>query len=69
MLFETCSDFHLERILIFSLFDVFWQLPLSIIISNLSLNLKSVDKIPRGGGADSHMKQTGMLVGNFEFNP
>ena len=22
---------------------------------------------PRGG--DSHMKQTGMLVGNFEFNP
>jgi len=23
--------------------------------------------IPRGG--DSHMKQTGMLVGNFEFNP
>ena len=24
--------------------------------------------LPRGGG-DSHMKQTGMLVGNFEFNP
>ena len=22
-----------------------------------------------GGGGDSHMKQTGMLVGNFEFNP
>ena len=21
------------------------------------------------GGEDSHMKQTGMLVGNFEFNP
>ena len=21
------------------------------------------------GGGDSHMKQTGMLVGNFEFNP
>ena len=20
-------------------------------------------------GGDSHMKQTGMLVGNFEFNP
>ena len=20
-------------------------------------------------GVDSHMKQTGMLVGNFEFNP
>ena len=23
----------------------------------------------RSGGGDSHMKQTGMLVGNFEFNP
>ena len=22
-----------------------------------------------GGGGDSHMEQTGMLVGNFEFNP
>ena len=22
-----------------------------------------------GGGGDSHMKQTGMRVGNFEFNP
>ena len=22
-----------------------------------------------GGGGNSHMKQTGMLVGNFEFNP
>ncbi len=26
-------------------------------------------KGPRGGGGDSHMKQTGMLVGNFKFNP
>ena len=24
---------------------------------------------PGGGGGDSLMKQTGMLVGNFEFNP
>ena len=24
--------------------------------------------VTRGGG-DSHMKQTGMLAGNFEFNP
>ena len=23
----------------------------------------------RGGGGDSHIKWTGMLVGNFEFNP
>ena len=22
-----------------------------------------------GGGGDSHMEGTGMLVGNFEFNP
>ena len=22
-----------------------------------------------GGGGGSHMKQTGMLLGNFEFNP
>ena len=22
-----------------------------------------------GGGGDSHMKWTGMLIGNFEFNP
>ena len=22
-----------------------------------------------GGGGESHMEQTGMLVGNFEFNP
>ena len=22
-----------------------------------------------GGGGDSHAEQTGMLVGNFEFNP
>ena len=25
--------------------------------------------MPREGGGDSHMEQTGMLVGNFEFNP
>ena len=25
--------------------------------------------LPPGGEGDSHMKQTGMLVGNFEFNP
>ena len=24
---------------------------------------------PHPGGGDSHMKQTEMLVGNFEFNP
>ena len=30
---------------------------------------KQVRWNPPGGGGDSHMKQTGMLVGNFEFNP
>ena len=28
-----------------------------------------VEVCPRGGGGDSHMKQTRMLVGNFEFYP
>ena len=26
-------------------------------------------KYPGVGGGDSHMKQTGMLVGNFELTP
>ena len=25
--------------------------------------------VPGGGGGDSYVEQTGMLVGNFEFNP
>ena len=25
--------------------------------------------LARGGGGNSYMEQTGMLVGNFEFNP
>ena len=32
----------------------------------ITTNLLSLDK---PGEGDSHMKQTGMLVGNFEFNP
>ena len=32
------------------------------------LDILRMPKPPRGGG-DSYMKQTGMLVGNFEFNP
>ena len=31
-------------------------------------NCERVGKFP-GGGGDSHIKQTGMHVGNFEFNP
>ena len=29
----------------------------------------SVNLVPGGGGGDSYMERTGMLVGNFEFNP
>ena len=32
-------------------------------------NLVSVPSGGGGGGGDSHIKWTGMLVGNFEFNP
>ena len=28
-----------------------------------------IAKAPKSRGGDSHIKQTGMLVGNFEFNP
>ena len=41
-------------------------------VVNYALNIKGIkepgcEKLPRG--VDFHMKQTGMLVGNFEFNP
>ena len=32
-------------------------------------HVRFVDLLTSRGGGDSHMKQTGMLVGNFEFNP
>ena len=38
-------------------------------IANLVSIQTSFDPPGGGGGGDSHMKQTGMLVGNFEFNP
>ena len=39
-------------------------------IYKVVLTFKSVDEILKWlPGGDSHMKQTGMLVGNFEFNP
>ena len=31
--------------------------------------IKDRNRFFHPGGGDSHMKQTGMLVGNFEFNP
>ena len=39
-------------------------------IPGLGCSTKSMYETPGGGGGGkSHMKQTGMLVGNFEFNP
>ena len=35
----------------------------------LVLNYDAGEETSPGGGGDAHMKQTGMLVGNFEFNP
>ena len=34
-----------------------------------SLGVQNKDLVAPGGGGDSRMKQTGMLVGIFEFNP
>ena len=31
--------------------------------------MAALASVEPGGGGDSHMKQTGMLVGNVEFNP
>ena len=33
------------------------------------IDMGFLTKLPGGGGGDSYMEQTGMLVGNFEFNP
>ena len=38
-------------------------------VSHPVVGLDSSSERDPGGGGDSHMKQTGMLVGNFEFNP
>ena len=42
--------------------------PLSLSDHHIFNELFQMIMISRGGG-NSHMKQTGMLVGNFEFNP
>ena len=39
------------------------------IVSRLSDSLVNDSLVPGGGGGDSHMEQTWMLVGNFELNP
>ena len=35
----------------------------------VSVETETKENASPGGGGDSHMKQTGMLVGNLEFNP
>ena len=40
--------------------------PFIIVLETLASTIRSDNDIP---GGDSHMKQMGMLVGNFEFNP
>ena len=50
----------------FSDFEYICELPLSM---RVRLKMDSIWVRTRGGGGNSHMKQTGMLVGNFEFNP
>ena len=37
--------------------------------SGIALGLLDQKGVISPGGGDSHMKQMGMLVGNFEFNP
>ena len=38
-------------------------------ISDLTQHMNDPGGGGGGGGGDSHMEQTGMLVGDFEFNP
>ena len=49
------------------IFSCIFQLSTSLLI----LSKHRGEDVPRGGGGggDSYMEQTGMLVGNFEFNP
>ena len=44
-----------------------WNMSLCILPALKAAEIAKFIALPRGG--DSHMKQTGMLVGNFEFNP
>ena len=41
----------------------------TLIVSEIDEIKSKLDGIARPRGGDSHMKQTGMLVRNFEFNP
>ena len=42
---------------------------ISWLVSVESKRIGSKQEPRPGGRGDSHMEQTGMLVGNFEFNP
>jgi len=45
------------------------KLTFSVIILPVKLQYQIVTLLKSRGGGDSRMKQTGMLVGNFEFSP
>ena len=47
----------------------FERLSLSVVTCATSRTYFARNANARGGGGDSHMKQTGMHVRNFEFNP
>ena len=47
------------------IFSCIFQLSTSLLI----LSKHRGEDVPRGGEGGSYMEQTGMLVGNFEFNP
>ena len=44
------------------------KVPRSALVSGKGSRYKNV-VMPQYPGGDSYMEQTGMLVGNFEFNP
>ena len=70
---NTAVDWHLiygveATLLGVSWRDKFWKIGYVADITDFKL-LQIILSVPGGGGGDSHMEQTGMLVGNFEFNP
>ena len=71
---NTAVDWHLiygveATLLEVSWRDKFWKIGYVADITDSVLSCCKSSYLSRGGGGDSHMEQTGMLVGNFEFNP